>query len=52
MVQHIQIKSVAEVDKFLNKAGLHLDEVQIVYTVGKYGGNYMVFYESKEENPA
>ena len=48
MVKHVQIKAVADVDKFLNKAGLKLNEVQIVYTVGKFGGNYMVFFDEPE----
>ena len=51
MVKHVQIKCVAEVDKFFNKSGLRLNEAQIVYTVGKFGGNYMVFYEEPDEAP-
>ena len=48
MVKHVQIKTVAEVDKFFKKSGLSLNEAQIVYTVGKYGGSYMVFYDEPE----
>ena len=51
MVKHVQCKGVADVDKFLNKAGLKPAEVNIVHVVGRYNSNYMVFYDEPEDNP-
>lgn len=48
MITHARFKDIAEVDKFLNKAGLRLDEVQITHTVNRGGGFYMVFYDDPE----
>lgn len=49
MVKHVQCKGVADVDKFMNKAGLKPYEVSIVHVVGRYGSNYMVFYDEPED---
>jgi hypothetical protein len=48
MVKHVQCKNVADVDKFLNKAGLKPSEVQITHTTTGYQSFYMVFYEEPE----
>jgi len=45
MVKHVQCKGVADVDKFLNKAGLKPADVNIVHVVGRYNSSYMVFYD-------
>ena len=57
MIKHEKLNGVADVDKFLNKSGLKLPQVQIVYAVQKFGGNYFVFYDTDdvkatEEKPA
>ena len=57
MIRHEKLNGVADVDKFLNKSGLKLPQVQIVYAVQKFGGNYFVFYDADdvkmtEEAPA
>ena len=49
MVKHVQCKGVGDVDKFLNKAGLKLSEVQICHVAGGYGSYYMVFYNEPVE---
>lgn len=46
MVKHQKCHGVNDVDKFLNDAGLRLDQVQIVYGLSKFGGDYYVFYEA------
>ena len=53
MVTHERCHGVGDVEKFLNKAGLHLDQVQIVYgSSGRCGGDYYVFYEVEDKTPA
>lgn len=46
MVKHQKCHGVNDVDKFLNDSGLRLDQVQIVYGLSKFGGDYYVFYEA------
>lgn len=48
MIKHEKLNGVADVDKFLNKSGLKLPQVQIVYAVQKFGGNYFVFYDTDD----
>lgn len=50
MIKHEKLNGVADVDKFLNKSGLKLPQVQIVYAVQKFGGNYFVFYDTDDVN--
>jgi hypothetical protein len=45
MVRHQKCHGVGDVDKFLNDTGLSLKDVQIVYGMSKFGGDYYVFYE-------
>ena len=57
MVKHEKCHGVSDVDKFLNRSGLRLDQVQIVYGLSKFGGDYYVFYDTDdvkatEEKPA
>ena len=57
MVKHQKCHGVSDVDKFLNDSGLRLDQVQIVYGLAKFGGDYYVFYDTDdvkatEEKPA
>lgn len=49
MVKHQKCHGVSDVDRFLNDSGLSLKEVQIVYGMSKFGGDYYVFYESAPE---
>ena len=51
MVKHQKCHGVNDVDKFLNDSGLRLDQVQIVYGLSKFGGDYYVFYESPAGKP-
>ena len=51
MVKHQKCHGVADVDKFINSSGLRLDQVQIVYGLSKFGGDYYVFYESPAGKP-
>lgn len=52
MVTHEKCHGVSDVEKFLNDAGLHLDQVQIVYgSAGRCGGSYYVFYEVEKPAP-
>ena len=46
MVRHQKCHGVADVDKFINSAGLRLDQVQVVYGMSRVGGDYYVFYET------
>lgn len=48
MITHVKCKEVAEVDKFLNKAGLKLSEVQITHATTGYQSFYMVFFDDPE----
>jgi len=48
MIKHEKLNGVADVDKFMNKSGLKLPQVQIVYAVQKFGGNYFVFYDTDD----
>lgn len=48
MIKHEKLNGVSDVDKFLNKSGLKLPQVQIVYAVQKFGGNYFVFYDTDD----
>ena len=52
MVKHQKCHGVNDVDKFLNDSGLRLDQVQIVYGLAKFGGDYFVFYEAPDEKPS
>ena len=49
MVKHVQCKSVGDVDKFLNRAGLKPADVNIVHAGNGYGSYYMVFFDEPEE---
>lgn len=52
MIKHQKCHGVADVDKFINSSGLRLDQVQIVYGMSKFGGDYYVFYDdSPDEKP-
>lgn len=51
MITHVKCKEVADVDKFLNKAGLKLNEVQITHAATGYQSYYMVFYDDPELTP-
>ena len=42
---------VSDVEDFLNEKGLHLDQVQIVYGLSKFGGDYYVFYDDPDVKP-
>lgn len=46
MIKHQKCHGVGDVDKFLNDSGLSLRDVQIVYGMSKFGGDYYVFYEA------
>jgi hypothetical protein len=48
MITHVRCKEVADVDKFLNKAGLKLNEVQITHASTGYQSYYMVFFDEPE----
>ena len=52
MIRHQKCHGVSDVDKFLNDSGLRLDQVQIVYGLAKFGGDYYVFYEAPDEKPS
>lgn len=52
MVKHEKCHGVSDVDKFLNRSGLRLDQVQIVYGLSKFGGDYFVFYDAPDEKPS
>ena len=47
MIKHQKCHGVGDVDKFLNDSGLSLRDVQIVYGMSKFGGDYYVFYEQR-----
>lgn len=47
MVTHEKCHGVNDVDSFLNSRGLSLKDVQIVYGMSKFGGDYFVFYEEE-----
>jgi hypothetical protein len=49
MITHVRCKEVADVDKFLNKAGLKLNEVQITHASTGYQSYYMVFFDEPED---
>ena len=51
MITHVKCKEVADVDKFLNKAGLKLSEVQITHAATGYQSYYMVFFDDPELAP-
>lgn len=51
MITHVKCKEVADVDKFLNKAGLKPNEVQITHVTTGYQSYYMVFYDDPELAP-
>lgn len=48
MITHVKCKEVADVDKFLNKAGLKLNEVQITHAATGYQSYYMVFFDDPD----
>ena len=48
MITHVRCKEVVDVDKFLNKAGLKLNEVQITHAATGYQSYYMVFFDDPE----
>lgn len=43
--KHVEIKAVADVDRFIDSKKLKLSDVQIVHRSGKFGSAYMVFYQ-------
>ena len=45
MITHAKCDRVADVDKFLNKAGLKPSEVQITHVTTGYQSYYMVFFD-------
>ena len=51
MITHAKCDKVADVDKFLNKAGLKPSEVQITHVTTGYQSYYMVFYDDPELTP-
>ena len=51
MITHVKCKEVADVDKFLNKAGLKPSEVQITHAATGYQSYYMVFFDDPELAP-
>ena len=51
MITHVKCKKVDEVDKFLNKAGLKVTEVQITHVTTGYKSFYMVLYDDPELTP-
>lgn len=51
MITHVKCKKVDEVDKFLNKAGLKPNEVQITYVATGFQSYYMIFYEDPTLTP-
>ena len=51
MITHQKCHGVSDVDKFLNSSGLRLDQVQIVYGMSKFGGDYYVYYDDSPEKP-
>ena len=48
MITHAKCDKVADVDKFLNKAGLNPSEVQITHVTTGYQSYYMVFFDDPE----
>lgn len=48
MITHVKCDQVADVDKFLNKAGLKVTEVQVTHVTTGYKSFYMVFYDDPE----
>lgn len=51
MITHVKCEKVADVDKFLNKAGLKPSEVQITHVTTGYQSFYMVFFDDPELAP-
>ena len=51
MITHVKCEKVADVDKFLNKAGLKPSEVQITHVTTGYQSFYMVFFDDPELSP-
>ena len=51
MITHAKCDRVADVDKFLNKAGLKPSEVQITHVTTGYQSYYMVFFDDPELAP-
>lgn len=51
MITHVRCDQVADVDKFLNKAGLKVTEVQITHVTTGYKSFYMVFFDDPELTP-
>lgn len=47
VVLHEQVKSVGDVDTWLNANGKRLSEVQITYTYNPRGSKYTIFYEEE-----
>ena len=46
MITHAKIHYLADVEKFLNRNNLTLQQVQIVHVTGMRTSDYMVFYDS------
>ena len=47
MITHEKCPGVSDVEKFLNRSGLRLDQVKIVYgSAGRFSGSYYVFYDT------
>jgi hypothetical protein len=45
IVRHEQVKSVGDVDAWLNERGLSVKDVAITYTYNPRGSKYTIFYE-------
>jgi hypothetical protein len=50
VVMHEQVKSVGDVDAWLNANGKSLSEVQITYTYNPRGSKYTIFYEEEVDS--
>ncbi|MCQ2124310.1 MAG: hypothetical protein MJZ25_09030 [Fibrobacter sp.] len=48
MVAHVTVKSVDEVDEFLNKNNIPLDKVKITHYSTRMGGKYAIFYNTED----
>ncbi len=49
IVRHEQVKSVGDVDAWLNERGLSVKDVAITYTYNPRGSKYTIFYEENVE---
>lgn len=52
IVKHVQLKSVGDVDAWLNERNLTVKDVIVTYTYNPRGSKYTIFYdETVEEKP-